>query len=123
MTARRVQDDGLVHGDERSILPRTFREEENRGRLWLAAYLVPAACVALGVAIAAIEHRMNPAYSLDEPGAITAVTLALSTSTAIGLGLASILRGESKSYQALQPLVSAWIVLIFVAIWAVSLKK
>lgn len=122
MTALRIRHAGWEGGSVRSMAPKTFRPGEVPGRLWLAAYLVPAACVALGIASAVIEHRLNRSYSLDGPGLITGVTLALSTGSAIGLGLASILRGEGKSYYAYQPLVTAWLVLLFAAIWAVTLK-
>jgi hypothetical protein len=103
-------------------LPRTFRFVENRGRLWLYAYIVPAVIIAVGWLLWCVSTRYNWRTDILTPVRLIVSTLGLSTTSAIVLGLFSISRGESRSYFAYQPLISACLTILFALVWALTMR-
>jgi hypothetical protein len=102
-------------------LPRAFRFVENRGRLWLAAYLAPAAIIVVGWTLWWISNRYSWKTDLLTPATLAVSTLGLSTTSAIVLALFSISRGESKSYFAYQPLITACLTILFSLVWVLTM--
>ena len=103
-------------------VPRTFRFVENRGRLWLSAYIVPAVIIVVGWSLWCISTRYSWMTGILTPGRLAVSTLCLSTTSAIVLALFSISRSESKSYFAYQPLISACLTILFALVWALTLR-
>ena len=103
-------------------LPRTFRFVENRGRLWLCAYIVPAVLMVAGWCLWSFSSSYGWKTDLLTPGRLAVSTLGLSTASAIALALFSISRGESRSYFAYQPLISACLTILFALVWALTMR-
>jgi len=60
---------------------------------------------------------------LFTPGRLVVSTLGLSTTSALVLALFSISRGESRSYFAYQPLISACLTILFASVWALTMRR
>jgi hypothetical protein len=104
-------------------LPKTFRFVENRGRFWLAAYIVPAIFIFVGGSLWWISGRYGWGAGILTPKRLFISTLGLSTTSAIVLALVSISRGETNSFYASQPLISAALTIIFAVAWVFVIKN
>ena len=104
-------------------LPRTFRFVENRGRFWIGSYVVPLIFVVAGWLVWRISAHYQWETNRLTPATLAVATLGLSTSSAIVLALVSIARGESNSYRAYQPLISAFLVILFATVWVIYYRN
>jgi hypothetical protein len=97
-----------------------YRIYEHPGRCWLLAYLVPIGLIVGAYVSWPIEHVWIHQHLCSNDITYGASILVTAACAASGFGLASLIREETHSDRAFQPLLCGWLSLLFLLVWWIT---